>query len=251
MSDQNKQQNNTQEIQNNRSEFSVSDVSVFHNSPSQLYLYKKTERLVSAIYLLSGIISDKEPIKWQMREAGLEMIAQSLSMSDRNGLVATSLNLISFLEISHLSQLISEMNYQVLKQEFEGLIQTAQVEEKRNNPRSISFPENFLTVAEPAPAQENTNVLYKGQNTMSDRVSFKKPAESVRSGEQKQKDKTNRQDLILALLKKGNDLGIKDFTTSIKDCSEKTIQRELASLISKGLIKKEGEKRWSKYSIKG
>jgi DeoR/GlpR family transcriptional regulator of sugar metabolism len=36
----------------------------------------------------------------------------------------------------------------------------------------------------------------------------------------------------------------------IKDVSEKTIQRELISLIEAGIILKTGERRWSRYSIK-
>jgi DNA-binding NarL/FixJ family response regulator len=63
------------------------------------------------------------------------------------------------------------------------------------------------------------------------------------------KDKSNRQEIILSMLKSGVKLTIKDFAKNIKDCSEKTIQRELLSLVSKGVLKKEGERRWSKYFL--
>ncbi len=36
----------------------------------------------------------------------------------------------------------------------------------------------------------------------------------------------------------------------IDDCGEKTIQRELVSMMKEGSIKKEGERRWSQYSLK-
>lgn len=42
---------------------------------------------------------------------------------------------------------------------------------------------------------------------------------------------------------------IKDIAEVITDVSEKTIQRELNSLIEKGQVIREGERRWSKYSI--
>ena len=42
---------------------------------------------------------------------------------------------------------------------------------------------------------------------------------------------------------------IKDISEVITDVSEKTIQRELNSLIEKGQVIREGERRWSKYSI--
>lgn len=42
---------------------------------------------------------------------------------------------------------------------------------------------------------------------------------------------------------------IKDIAEVITDVSEKTIQRELNSLIEKGQVIRQGERRWSKYSI--
>lgn len=42
---------------------------------------------------------------------------------------------------------------------------------------------------------------------------------------------------------------IKDIAEVITDVSEKTIQRELNSLIEKGQVIRDGERRWSKYSI--
>ena len=62
--------------------------------------------------------------------------------------------------------------------------------------------------------------------------------------------KTNRQEVILETLKTKSNLTIKDFAKVITDCSEKTIQRELLDLVEKGVIKKEGERRWSTYSLK-
>ena len=42
---------------------------------------------------------------------------------------------------------------------------------------------------------------------------------------------------------------IKDIAEVITDVSEKTIQRELNSLIEKGQVVRQGERRWSKYSV--
>jgi hypothetical protein len=43
---------------------------------------------------------------------------------------------------------------------------------------------------------------------------------------------------------------MKDFVKVIPECSEKTIQRELLDLVGKGVLKKEGERRWSTYSLR-
>ncbi len=62
--------------------------------------------------------------------------------------------------------------------------------------------------------------------------------------------KNDRRNNIFALLKDKPEIMIKDITQVIKNCSEKTLQRELMSLVKEGVLKKIGEKRWSKYSLK-
>lgn len=44
-------------------------------------------------------------------------------------------------------------------------------------------------------------------------------------------------------------ISIKDISSKISDCSEKTIQRELNALVDMKKVSKYGEKRWSKYAL--
>lgn len=205
------------------------------------YLYKKTEKLVSALYLVSNFLSDKEPIKWQLRELGINL----LSFKQGNSLVLEGVSLIkiilSLLQVAHIGGLISEMNFNIFKYEFESQIQMVEQAEKESLKGHV-LSEDFFAVPEGHQGNslsqgKGVSLMAgnsKGQPTVSDRLSLK----------------SNRQDIIIGLLKKGGELGIKDFTTAIKGCSEKTIQRELATLVSKGQVKKMGEKRWSRYSLK-
>ncbi len=59
----------------------------------------------------------------------------------------------------------------------------------------------------------------------------------------------DRRARILALLQTRERVSIKDVVREITDCSEKTIQRELAALVAQGVLKKEGERRWSTYTL--
>jgi hypothetical protein len=61
--------------------------------------------------------------------------------------------------------------------------------------------------------------------------------------------KNERQQVILGIIKEIGESSIKDISDNIKDCSEKTIQRELNTLIYDGVLKKIGERRWSKYVL--
>ena len=61
--------------------------------------------------------------------------------------------------------------------------------------------------------------------------------------------KNSRQSTIIALLKRKKEIMIKDVSPLISGCSEKTIQRELLAMVAAGILKKIGEKRWSRYTL--
>jgi DNA-binding transcriptional ArsR family regulator len=60
---------------------------------------------------------------------------------------------------------------------------------------------------------------------------------------------TDRSARIKTVLEAKPQATIKDISDIITDVSEKTIQRELNSLIEKGQVLREGERRWSRYSV--
>jgi DNA-binding transcriptional ArsR family regulator len=60
---------------------------------------------------------------------------------------------------------------------------------------------------------------------------------------------TDRTERIKTVLEAKPKATIKDISEIITDVSEKTIQRELNSLIEKGQVIREGERRWSRYSV--
>ncbi|PCI21252.1 hypothetical protein COB64_00010 [Candidatus Wolfebacteria bacterium] len=59
--------------------------------------------------------------------------------------------------------------------------------------------------------------------------------------------KIERRNKILKFIKLKREATITDISKIVIDCSQKTIQRELLSLVKDGVLKKIGEKRWSKY----
>ena len=61
------------------------------------------------------------------------------------------------------------------------------------------------------------------------------------------KDQQNRLAQVLAIVRENKGVSIKDIAAVVKNCSEKTIQRELNELIRQGLVRRVGERRWSQY----
>ncbi len=91
--------------------------------------------------------------------------------------------------------------------------------------------------------------IHKGQKQVKD---TKDKVLSVRKAVKPASVKLNRRGVILKLFKnkKGKEFTIKDISYEVSDCSEKTIQRELISLVADGVLEKQGERRWSRYSLK-
>lgn len=61
--------------------------------------------------------------------------------------------------------------------------------------------------------------------------------------------KVKRKEEIKRLLAERGWSSVRDLATHIPDCSTKTIQRELVEMVEQGILKKQGEKRWSRYDL--
>jgi hypothetical protein len=221
-----------------------------------IYVFKKAEKITSALYLVSGLLKDEEPIKWELRDKGMDLLSSSFTASsavpgDKNAVIqsifTSALETLSLLNVAHISHLISEMNHRILVREIDSVINLLK-DRLAANAESAGYvlSEQFF---------KTPDLFSSGfkDAEMKDKGHKLQPSITRPQG-QGQKDnnvkKTSRQDAILGVLKGQGNLTIKDFSKVIKDCSEKTIQRELLELVDKGIVKKEGERRWSRYSLK-
>lgn len=285
MADQKDKKNNFQEKK--PEDKAVQGVS---ESPFILSLYKKTEKLTTATYLLTDFWNDDDPLKWSLRKKSLSLFSDLVSLSQRKFSLPVSLSgsshvleIISMLDIAHTARMISEMNYSILRKEYEDLLKTIETRFKTNGSgqEAISFSSEFFGYLDErennTPADKFSADFYKGQELKFPKsLSFrnfeedKKPQEpsSLESRalynqnhfyKRNVSQKTNpikktsrskqRKEAILSHFKRGQQMSIKDISKQITDCSEKTIQRELISLVNKGVLLKQGKKRWSTYVL--
>lgn len=241
-------------------------VSFFDVNNDFILAYKKTEKLASAVYMVSGLFSDNEPIKWTLRKKVGELLSFILTYKDipeasRTDFVYStktkSLELISLLEVSLRGGLMSQMNFSILKQEFMNLVSILDnANTLSDNGINEGLNKTFFEV------KNEQFLIQRDGSTTGERFTKKAETEggahSMSFNEIRDRGigvdsdnikKTNRQNTILGLIKKKKELTIKDIALVIKDCSEKTIQRELNSFIALGILKREGVRRWSKYSL--
>lgn len=245
---------------------------------------KRIEKISQAIYLVSNHLKDNEPLKYELRKESIGFLSCIRSMDEEGGagdlppdLIIDALStyakdLISLLSLAVVAGLISRTNGEIITQEIEGLLGSFREVVGDSTTRAGFVLSQEFFAADPELQEHLTQRLGKGHNNFlldkssglfNEKIPFPKNTKNSKdagapqnsgntaSNQDNIKDKKDaRQIKILTLLRARGNLSIKDFASVIPDCSEKTIQRELSELVEKGVIKKEGERRWSTYSLK-
>ncbi len=265
----------------------IKDISTFKDDKYCLFVYKKTIKLSAGVYLVTNLLSDEEPLKWELRRYVQKLLSTTINVGSSSEFSRCEVNktlstycltIISILEVALYAGLISQMNYTILKDEFTAFVisldeqihKGPELHETLDRhffelPKEYHAPENNTGQERQTRKGSNLRGVYKGHTIgQSKDMSFnsiiigqksisKYPqghkGQSGISG-QKIEQKSIRKDNIISILKNNPEpLTIKDISTNIKDCSEKTIQRELLGMVVSGVLKKEGERRWSRYSL--
>ena len=81
---ENQNQNNLVSTKSQNSNVIRTDIDVLFAGDSYgLFVFQKTDKLVKAIYLLTGLMSDKEPMRERARALANKMLENALGMSER------------------------------------------------------------------------------------------------------------------------------------------------------------------------
>lgn len=232
------------------------------HKPEYEFVNKKTEKLVTALYMVTDCMDTDDALKGKLRLLGVELLSDmyklsTLSPMDKHTHISVSLahiyEALSFIEIACTIGFISDMNTAILKREFELLATELQAHKSKDKHFTFTLDKDMFEVkrdqshitADRAIKDKRTqyNMSFTNPNT-NPSLSLTKRFQLSQPHAENKKDRTDK---IIALIKDKKDISIKDISTAFTDCSEKTIQRELNTLVSKGLIKKTGAKRWSRY----
>lgn len=259
--------------------------------------YTKTNKLITALYMVTDILEKDEPLRNKLRTLGTEII------SDMNYTPSNICNkiseIMSFLDIASAVNIISSMNCNILKKEFlelnQSVLSSQGEKEFIDNFKTINrqidlsefFREEFSLNPSRPPLirggvnvppdkgdkgglKERGNLISKGHtsigvqkgSTLLKALSDKINPEAKPHGAQdfNKLKKQRREDIINIIKTIGGNATIKDIkdraknlpnkTSSLLSCGEKTLQRELVSMVKDSVLNKVGEKRWSRYFLK-
>jgi len=213
---------------------------IFEKDIRRVFIYKKAERLAKAIRLIAPAFADDMSLKSRIDAIAIRLIDAALLLpgAARATLSRELLALSSILSIARTGNLLSVMNAELIVHEAHMLLtEVAAYEEPR---LSLDEAPTLSDIAKKIPKEVSHGHIPPKKNS----PPAKKDIERVSDIHIK-----DRRDAILSVIKAKRMASIKDISTLIRSVSEKTIQRELTALIRAGIVRKQGERRWSTYSL--
>jgi len=225
-------------------------------------VFKKTEKILSVtLYILSEINDDRktnihlETIKDKVitiHEASLKTLSLQ-EHEQTNGLLDFQYQLVgleSSLRMAQLSGVLPEDIFNLINEQLDTIYRY--INNHYIKPSPVSVEELTQTVVEKTQTNTSKSSGSKSapaQPRRQQRVQI--PAGDISTDAYLVYSQlTDRAERIKTVLEAKPQATVKDVAEVITDVSEKTIQRELNSLIEKGQVIREGERRWSKYSVK-
>jgi len=231
-------------------------VQVFGPNISAERAYRRAERLVAAIHLVTNHISAQEPARVLCRRRSLDLLSSILALREQMRNPESSplrkaqvliRELISLTRVLSVSGYLSVQNAETLVEAFDELANFLVASQRSAFSEGIPLGKDELldTGDVPMPRERLSDIqLARSRKTpLKDRG---KGGGGVSNKDEKLRTRTNR---IVGVLTTQGQLGIKDIAASLPEFSEKMIQRELKGLVTQGRIKKAGSKRWSTYVL--
>jgi hypothetical protein len=229
---------------------------LFKGRSDWYFCYLKSEKIAHVLIVLtyrSGSLQDPSVQDLVAKASLLPQIIARLAAGQTTpeGVLADMFGLLTALRLCTTQGFLSRENSAILEGEYEQLVEkisASNVVSPFLSSEDFSLPE-----------------LPDGAASLDDQLSDQSllPASSAASypsrtqkdnhkGQDKrhQKDtssESQRTSTILTIVRKNKGVSVGDIAAVVKDCSEKTIQRELSNLIDRGLVRKQGERRWSIY----
>ena len=222
---------------------------IFEKDIRRVYIYKKTERLAKAIHLITPAFSQSPALRSRIEGISIGLIDAVILPPSETKLALSKelLTLSSLLSLARSSALVSEMNADFISREAHLLLgEIADYQEPR------LFMDHVTTLAELFKSSTHVRADKVSRERKAPEAKQEKSQPALKDTKGHIKDTpraSGRREAILDVLRSKGPSYIKDISTVIIDVSEKTIQRELSSLVSEGVIEKNGDRRWTTYSL--
>ncbi|MBP9669096.1 MAG: hypothetical protein KBE09_02285 [Candidatus Pacebacteria bacterium] len=272
------QQNETYKKDSLTSNTGVSDM-FSGNSKTSIYpdkayvqVYKRFERIAAVIYILSNRMPHTEVLRAEIRTLALRCVSFTARLGEgfRDGknlsiidLESTCIELTTVVRLLAAGKFVSRANVELVVRAIEEALSLAVGLQDSVLAEDVVITRDDLVPEQPilrraanspvAAVKPHISIerarLSQGVGKGSAGVTASEGVSGTKSPISTGVAGGSREATILAVLRKYGPLGIKDVAVHMPDCGEKTVQRALAALVASGSLRKEGEKRWSKYHV--
>ncbi len=240
---------------------------------SFIFFIGRAQKIATAIYLITGLFSEKEPLREELRKKALVLVSDMRAISDNKVSNASRIleirgsleHALSLSDLASRSGLVSEMNHLFLKAEIEsfvGDIETLAAVPQGQSPIAATLEGMTLPTLLPASAssKQKDKGHSKGHAIVSIRQKiqpsfgeFKRTIGPIKDIEPERHEQNGggkeRKEKIHRIIEEKGPLTIKDIASVAPEYSEKTIQRDLVDMVTNGRLKKKGERRWTTYFV--
>ncbi len=221
-------------------EFAIQSL-LFKGRADWYFCFLKAEKIAQVLSFLVPISSIKEEdvlneLLGRAAHLPQEIAHFAAGEADASFVLADIFSLLSATRLAVARGALSSENGTLLVQEYERMA------EKLNGGGQISPFVSVDSFALPEMPSQDSLVPF---STLAIAQSDKENVKDISGQNKRQNDRASE---ILEIIRKNGPVSIKDISKVVKGCSEKTIQRELISLIGQGRVAKEGERRWSTYT---
>lgn len=214
---------------------------LFDKDIRRVFVFRKCERIAKAIVLIGPAFKDNKPLHERAERLSMELV-DGAALPIREGkeqITRVLLSLASLIELARFSGTLSSMNADMVLREVRNLVSDI-----------LEYDEPRITLPEmPGMAKMNKSISIQEKENENSFKRTDQPYKSVGQSENIKETKPTRREAILDVLKAKETVYIKDISSLIRDVSEKTIQRELQALVLEGIVRREGERRWTTYRL--
>jgi len=221
---------------------------VFDKDIRRVYIYKKVERLARAMHMVGPAFGHRGALRDRADLVAVALVDAAVlpPREAREALSRELLALSSLLSLARTGGTLSSMNADVIGREVHLLLEeVASYEEPRV---SLGDTPSLAEISKATPREE-IHAARREPARVPERKAIAAPAVQDKGHVSDNLPRSSRKEAVLDVLKTKGPSYIKDISSVIRGVSEKTIQRELQALVGEGSVKREGERRWTKYSV--
>ena len=209
---------------------------------------KHLMRINEALYRVTDLLPDQEPVKWMARKKAMEALTLFLEdspalflasrMKKREEFAAATHHLLDLLEFASHNTFISQINFDVLSREYRLFLEEAEASREAVPLAEIDLTASLLAPRSPA---------------LRDEVGLASPQKKENVATQKDEElstEERRKRIFSYIIQKEKGITMQELLEIFKgSVNQRTIQRDLMALIDRGRVKTSGARRWRMYSV--